>query len=72
MIRKDYDCAKTLLSYNAIPDHLGRPLYIATFDNNFDMVKLLVKFGADVNKKSTSDEYPLFAACAKGYIDIVK
>ena len=54
----------------------NRPCYRASFplsfagqSGNLEIVKLLVKFGADVNAGA---EKPLFAAATKGHVEIVR
>jgi len=37
-----------------------------------DMVDLLIKFKADVNKKDNSGNSPLMAACKNGHLDVVE
>lgn len=46
-------------------------LYIATCNNNFDMVRLLVKMGADINK-TFAGWTPLFNACYNNNSDMAK
>ncbi|CAG0886284.1 unnamed protein product [Darwinula stevensoni] len=51
-------------------------LSLAVFNGDSDIVKVLVKFGADVNEKSKDRseriESPLLSACRLSYADIVK
>ena len=48
------------------------PLNIAAMFNNIDIVKLLVKAGADLDKANDDDETPLHSAVHLGNIKIVK
>lgn len=49
------------------------PLYYASqFPDNYEIVKLLIDSGADVNASDNDGETPLFAAADRGSIDVVK
>ena len=48
------------------------PLWIAAFRGHLDIVKILVKRGANVNSKTKTSATPLHAACSYGHYEIVK
>ncbi|MFQ6036042.1 MAG: ankyrin repeat domain-containing protein, partial [Sedimentisphaerales bacterium] len=48
------------------------PLHCAVFGRRKGVVQLLLKNGADVKARSCSDATPLFWACDRGYLDMVK
>ena len=48
------------------------PLWCAAASGYFDIVKLLVNYGADVNLPTTTNSTPLRAACFHGSLPIVK
>ncbi|CAG2247536.1 unnamed protein product [Mytilus edulis] len=55
-----------------IRDQRGRSLlYIASAEQHLDIVKLLLQKRTELFNCKTSDLCPLYAACAKGYTDIV-
>lgn len=48
------------------------PLIIATAANKYDVVKLLLSYGADINKKNKSGYNAFMIACTKQFLDLVK
>lgn len=47
-------------------------LWVATSINNLDIVKLLVKHGADVNHRTKTGSTPLRGACYNGNVDMAR
>ena len=48
------------------------PLDVAAEKNNFEIVELLLKKGADPNVIDYNGNYPLIKACCNNNIDIIK
>ncbi|MPM07619.1 hypothetical protein SDC9_53925 [bioreactor metagenome] len=77
---RNAEAVKCLLAHGADPngkDVAGEPLENAVEEGSYDIVKLLIDYGADVNTIPTySDgsmaDSPLMIAARKGYYDIVK
>lgn len=73
-----YDLCKLLLDYKADPNitHQSQPpLVVAVREGNLDVVTLLIKSGADVNKALESGDFvypPLCLAAANGQVDITR
>ncbi|XP_023311281.1 uncharacterized protein LOC111691956 [Anoplophora glabripennis] len=56
-----------------IKDYLGRtPLHFAASEGRLNMVKFLVKQGANINSRSNSCETPIVLAAQNGHIDVTK
>lgn len=52
--------------------HTSKPLILAIQKNNFDIVKLLVENGVDINARDSYGQTPLMYAAAKNYCHILK
>lgn len=67
---------KTLLELSARPSLLSLPgmaaLHEAVLTGNLEVVKLLVKYGADVHQRDEDGWTPLHMACSDGYPEIAK
>lgn len=66
-----------ILRLGAVVDLKGQdretPLYIAVFNNNVDLVKLLISGGANVNEENGKEnETALHAASKFGYVDLLQ
>jgi len=48
------------------------PIYTASFNGHLEGVKLLIKFGAVVNMGNGKNQTPVYVACQKGYMAVVK
>ncbi|WP_306350562.1 ankyrin repeat domain-containing protein [Flavobacterium sp. '19STA2R22 D10 B1'] len=48
------------------------PLIIAAYNNQVDVVALLIRLGANTDAQDHSGNTALIGACFKGYIDIIK
>ncbi|XP_055848446.1 serine/threonine-protein phosphatase 6 regulatory ankyrin repeat subunit A-like [Episyrphus balteatus] len=48
------------------------PLHYATFNGNIAIIKVLLKYGADVDVKEENGFTPLHIACAKGNVEIIE
>lgn len=48
------------------------PLHIAADNGHLDIVKLLISFGADIDKKNNGNRSPLFYAMRSDHMDIVR
>jgi ankyrin repeat protein len=48
------------------------PLYFACFEGHIEVVKLLLKNGANVNTVDKFDQTPLYIACLYGHMEIIK
>ena len=75
---KNYEEVKILLEKGTKPNKYGKkglfPLWVACAENDTAILKLLIKFKADVNQK-TDGEYPnggLHFAAQEGFLDIIK
>lgn len=69
------EMAKILIDnrFQFIPkDGISKALTIATRKGYFDVVKLLIEKGVDVNARETCEFSALMEACCSGYIDIAK
>ena len=69
--RPDIEVMKILLEHNAKMDNNA---FLNLFLNpraTLEMIKLFIKYGADVNYKNGSKS-PLFNACEKGNVEIIK
>lgn len=56
-----------------LQDHKGNTLLmLAAYNGNLECVKLLISFGAIVDKKNDRGQTPLAGVCFKGYLEIVK
>jgi len=60
------------VSFDGEPIEDAPPLWCAAAAGHLDIVKLLVRQGADVNKTTKTNSTPLRAACYDGHFDIVK
>ncbi|MDR0608478.1 MAG: ankyrin repeat domain-containing protein [Planctomycetaceae bacterium] len=74
---KDYIQAEQLLLAGADPNDVkwgdvDAPLHVAIQTDDVEMVRLLVKYGAKVNKKLGYGDSSLYEAAGKGNIEIVK
>ena len=66
------DCVRVLLEHGAVidtPHRASGALYLATTNQQIDVVKLLLKHGADPN---LGQNKPLNAACSKGDLELVE
>ena len=66
-----------LLEYGANPNniepvHKASVLHWACAKGCLDIVDLLVKYKADVNKKDSLGNTPLLFACKNGHLDVVE
>jgi ankyrin repeat protein len=77
-LRQDYDRvveslnedpSQAKLTYGAINETL---LHAAAYDGQPDIVKLLLKLGADVDARSSCERTPLHLAAGQGYLDIIE
>jgi hypothetical protein len=56
---------------NAVSDH-GTPLYLASRDGRLEIVRLLLKRGADVNIRGPSGQTPFQVATERGHTKVTK
>jgi ankyrin repeat protein len=73
---KVLDLAKLLLENNANPniktfDSKQSPIYSAIYHRDFELVKLLHQYGADINSKNKCDDTPIQLALGVRAFDIV-
>lgn len=66
------DSFDNLYNINFINDNSFTPLTCAIYYNREDMVKKLIKFGADVNYQNDQGETPLMVAAIENNLDILK
>lgn len=52
--------------------HGWTPLHIAVYERNLDIVRLLIKYGANINAKTYNRETPLHIAVYEGHWDVAK
>ena len=50
-------------------DEKYTPIFIAIIDNKYDIVKLLLENGADINIRNSSDESPIIYCCKKNDLE---
>lgn len=55
---------------DSLPWHT--PLYLAVLKGNYELVKLLLDYGADVNRPNRNGHSPLFAACVSHHYQIMR
>ncbi|XP_012557209.1 inversin-B [Hydra vulgaris] len=63
--------SKEVSHVNAIDIHKQSALHMSTQGGHLNCVKLLIKYGADVNLPDGKQHIPLFYACASGNTEIV-
>ena len=66
------NCLKKGVYIEAMDTHKRTALMVATYENNVEASKLLIKGGANVNAQDDRMESPLLHAGAKGYLEILK
>jgi len=69
--RPDLDTARLILKSGA-DVNLGSPLFRAAFCNHVDVVRLLLEFRAEVDRRDTWGKTPLIAAASEGHDDVVR
>lgn len=77
MQMNDTDRITALLLENSAPvdilDHnISSPLHYAIINGSLKSVKLLLRYGANMNPQSESGYIPLSMACARGHLEIAK
>ena len=75
--RNEYDITEWMLKHGANPDFAGddgenTPLIHAAVKNDLQLARLLLDFGADIEKANDTFETPLGFACAYDAIDVVR
>ena len=75
-LSENFNLSQKLLELGADPNYtfIGQsPLLNATEDNNTEMIKLLLNYGADINIQDKEDGWtPLMVAAYKGHVDLVR
>jgi ankyrin repeat protein len=69
--RPDLDMARLILESGA-DVNLGSPLFRAAFCNHVDVVRLLLEFRAEVDRRDAWGKTPLIAASEEGHDDVVR
>ena len=69
--RPDLDTARLILKAGA-DVNLGGPLFRAAFCNHVDVVRLLLEFRAEVDRRDASGKTPLIAASEEGHDEVVR
>ncbi|MCF6366168.1 MAG: ankyrin repeat domain-containing protein [Bacteroidales bacterium] len=62
ILNDNFEIARHYSSPDSLKKHI-RPINVAIGEHNFEMVKLLVEKGTDINKKDYLDYLPIFYAC---------
>lgn len=75
-LSRNFNLSQKLLELGADPNYtfIGQsPLLNATEDNNTEMIKLLLNYGADINIQDKEDGWtPLMVATYEGHVDLVR
>lgn len=69
----DVHIAKILLDNEAINDDCNKTvLHTACFHKRYEIVKLLIEYGVNVNEKNMFGEIPLYCVCRNGDTEVAK
>ena len=69
--RPDLDTARLILKAGA-DVNLGSPLFQAAYCNHVDVVRLLLEFRAEVDRRGRYGKTPLMAAASEGHDEVVR
>ena len=69
--RPDLDTARLILKAGA-DVNLGSPLFQAAYCNHIDVVRLLLEFRAEVDRRGRYGKTPLMAAASEGHDEVVR